>query len=597
MQFKKLILLILFIEIITFGHHQAVFSQLTNLDWKLHNVGKVRQVITNMGTLDQGLTDYRGLIFSEFPPNSGEEHLYQGGLWIGALTLTGDTLVSVTKKHFDPGMHEFFPTTAEWDTVWVVGKNDTVDLPYWQNYVGVSDQDFVCRYSDYNLLNIEDHVPLYLDVIQTSYAWSSPPLDEFILFKYYIMPTRIPLSNVYVAFWMHSEIGTINAADNFIDEHTLYFKALHMAVAEDEPGHNDGTAISPIGYRILSPKDSTSSLKWTFKYYEHENLPRRDPEWYRNMSQGLVMENRLDPARAHIIVAFGPFESINVGDTLCIEMAEIFGYGMEGLLNNAEYLTFLKSKNFRVPSPPPIPVFNIATASHEVHLSWYPPDQSHNPEVYQDIYRGDNEQQPFEGYRLYKSTQTISGPWTLLSEFDIPNNQLGFNTGLAYEYRDTGLLNNVEYYYTLTAYSKPDSVANFPSQESTKAANARSVVPGTAPPETVGEVAAVPNPYRGDIAYNSYNPPWEKPQGTRNRWMEQDRHIQFINLPNDCEIKIYTLAGDLVETIYHSHPTRGYEDWNLTSSIGQAIASGIYMFTVQDKKNGKVQVGKFVIIK
>ncbi len=79
--------------------------------------------------------------------------------------------------------------------------------------------------------------------------------------------------------------------------------------------------------------------------------------------------------------------------------------------------------------------------------------------------------------------------------------------------------------------------------------------------------------------------------------MEQDRRIQFVNLPEQCEIKIYTLAGDLVNTIRHENPSRGYEDWNLTSSVGQAISSGIYLFTVEDMKNGQVQVGKFVIIK
>ena len=79
--------------------------------------------------------------------------------------------------------------------------------------------------------------------------------------------------------------------------------------------------------------------------------------------------------------------------------------------------------------------------------------------------------------------------------------------------------------------------------------------------------------------------------------MEQDRRIQFINLPAHCEIKIYTLAGEVVATLEHDNAQKGYEDWNLTSSIGQAISSGLYLFTVQDIKNGNVQVGKFVIIK
>ena len=109
----------------------------------------------------------------------------------------------------------------------------------------------------------------------------------------------------------------------------------------------------------------------------------------------------------------------------------------------------------------------------------------------------------------------------------------------------------------------------------------------------------VPNPYRSDAHYESYQPPWEKPEGNRPFWMEQDRRIQFINLPQHCVIKIYTLAGVLVTTIEHYDPTgqKGYTDWNLTSSVGQAIASGLYLFTAEDKKTGEVQVGKFVIIK
>jgi len=179
----------------------------------------------------------------------------------------------------------------------------------------------------------------------------------------------------------------------------------------------------------------------------------------------------------------------------------------------------------------------------------------------------------------------------------VPDDPFGHNTGLVYEYRDVGLLNNLEYYYSVTAFSKPDTVSDFPSQESSINKNAFTVVPGTEPPQTVGQVAVVPNPYRGDIAYNTYNPPWERPSRTRRRWMEQDRRLQFINLPAQCEIQIFTLAGDWVTTLRHSDPEKGYEDWNLTSSVGQAVSSGIYLFTVKDLTTGAIQVGKFVIIK
>ena len=70
------------------------------------------------------------------------------------------------------------------------------------------------------------------------------------------------------------------------------------------------------------------------------------------MASGKIMPDRIERARAHIILAFGPFQ-VNVGDTIVVEMAEIFGSGLPGVVKNAEYLKFLKSKNFRVPSPPP----------------------------------------------------------------------------------------------------------------------------------------------------------------------------------------------------------------------------------------------------
>ncbi len=576
----------------------SLHAQLATLDWKIHNVGSVRQLINNMGTLDNynNIVNYSGLLNCEFPVGSNEEHIYQAGIWIGAINPDGDTLVSVTRSHFTPP--EFYPSSAPWDTIWVAAKGDTLDIPYWPGYTAVSDQDFICRYSDYNVLNIKGHNPLYLDVIQRSFSWSSPPLDEFIVFNFDVIPQKYDLRNVYIAFWLHGEVGNKDVAYNWIDEYSLFFPSKYMAVDEDSPGGDDGTAISPIGIKVLSPTDT--SLTWTYRWYTHEDLGGfgRDALRYRQgMASGIIMQNRMEPARAHISMAFGPFEYIAVGDTLHFELAEVFGYGMDGMMKNADFLEFLRDKNYRVPYPPPRPPLRVTTSSHKVLLDWRPREGDVNPELYSDPYRGDNCPQPFEGYRVYKSTVSARGPWTLLAEYDIPGNQFGNNVGLSYEYEDVGLLNNVEYYYSVTAFSKPDSVTQFPAQESSVTANAVTVIPGTAPPGTVGQVAVVPNPYRGDVAYDSYNPQWEKPGGTRGFWMEQDRRIQFINLPEQCVIKIFTLAGDLVYTIHHNNPSRGYEDWNLTSSVGQAISSGIYLFAVEDTRNGKVQIGKFVIIK
>lgn len=182
------------------------------------------------------------------------------------------------------------------------------------------------------------------------------------------------------------------------------------------------------------------------------------------------------------------------------------GDGVEGALNTAHKVDLLAERDFQLPAPPPRPPFRFITDNHKVKLIWSPTPEN-NPEEYFDPNRADGEMKPFEGYRVYKSTQSIQGPWKLLAEYDIPDDNYGKNIGLQYEYVDDGLLNNVEYYYSVTAFSKEDRMLNWPSLESSINQNAKVVVPGPAPPQTVGQVAVVPNPYRGDIDYNSYNPP------------------------------------------------------------------------------------------
>ena len=91
-----------------------------------------------------------------------------------------------------------------------------------------------------------------------------------------------------------------------------------------------------------------------------------------------------------------------------------------------------------------------------------------NVEEWQDPVRLDYGivDQPFEGYRLYKSSVSEKGPWTLLGTYDIPGNAFGYNFGLEREYVDVGLLNNIEYYYAIASFSKPDQVSGYESLSS-----------------------------------------------------------------------------------------------------------------------------------
>lgn len=574
---------------------RSVAAQNPHLDWKLHDIGKMRQVVTNMGALWRCQTRYPGLLYCEFPPGSNEEHVGEGGPWIGAIVGTPpDTFVSVTTSW--SSADEFFPTDAEWDTIWVVCPGDTVDIPYWPNYTPVSQQDFVCRYQDDFWLQVLGHNPLHVEIIERSFAWGYEPLDEFIIFEYRFINKQDTLRDAYLAFWLDANIGNRLPGWAFAQDDFSWFDEEHlMGISEDGPRGVDGKAFSPLAARVFPP-DNGGDLKVTFQWFGGPDVPSPyDGIRYQEMSSGIIMPPQRVANGAAFVISFGPYQMFP-GDTLLMTVGLICGEGLDGLWENVERVEWLYNNHYAVPSAPPSPPLKVYPGNHQVRLVWKADPGEINPELYQDPHRADGVVYPFEGYRVYKSTQGIGGPWTLLAEFDKPDNPFGYNTGLQHEYTDVGLLNNIEYYYSVTAYSMPDTVTNFPSLESSITQNAVAVTPGPAPPATVGNVAVVPNPYLGDVDYTEYNPPWEKPPPGR-RWMEQDRRIQFINLPPRCTIKIYTLAGDLVDTIEHNDPTKGYEDWNLVSRVGQAIASEIYLFTVEDHNTGKVQVGKFVVIK
>lgn len=156
-------------------------------------------------------------------------------------------------------------------------------------------------------------------------------------------------------------------------------------------------------------------------------------------------------------------------------------------------------------------------------------------------------------------------------------------------------------FVAVTSSDFGDPKTGVPALMSSPSINGTSVVPSSF--SSTGDVIVVPNPYRGDADYESMG--WETTNG--DDWEEQDRKIAFLNLPERCVIRIFTLAGDLVKTIGHNGNSR-YTDpyaygsngawWNLINDNNQAVMSGIYLFSVQDVDEKRDDfVGKFVIIK
>jgi hypothetical protein len=74
-----------------------------------------------------------------------------------------------------------------------------------------------------------------------------------------------------------------------------------------------------------------------------------------------------------------------------------------------------------------------------------------------------------------------------------------------------------------------------------------------------------------------------------------ERKLQFHFLPPQCTIRIYNIAGDLIQTVEHTDGT-AIESWNLLTYNQQEIAFGVYFYHV-DAPNIGTYVGKIAIIK
>jgi len=105
--------------------------------------------------------------------------------------------------------------------------------------------------------------------------------------------------------------------------------------------------------------------------------------------------------------------------------------------------------------------------------------------------------------------------------------------------------------------------------------------------DQLDQVYVVPNPYVVTSIFEARNP----------YVTGRHRKLYFMNLPQECDIDIYTMSGHLVTTLEHrgASPADGQEAWDLTNREGMNIAYGVYFYVV--RWNGLRKAGRFAVIK
>lgn len=199
--YRELLLLLLLISSIS-----LVFAQPIPFDQKATNVGNIGFSVSNAGTVGrpQVVTANVGLPSMEYPLRSGINHLFEGGIWIGA-KVNGQTFVSSSAVDAPSGYRaglrgfEFTPTN-------IIRERSTLTSSPLFSVNAVSHQDFIVSFTDKNVIvpgtqtPIVDHqFPLGADITMNSYAWNFSFADYFVILDYTITNNS---SNRWDSVWV-----------------------------------------------------------------------------------------------------------------------------------------------------------------------------------------------------------------------------------------------------------------------------------------------------------------------------------------------------------------------------------------------------------
>lgn len=705
---KKIALLLFILPIVLFSQGNSDRSENPSLgkiliddDTKYTTTGNIGMTITNFGTFGDGFQEQEPINQPSciFPIGSGIEHLFLGGLWVGANTTSG---IHVTTGAFNVSRFsgggstnfEFTTTASENDRL--RERSSLTDNKYY-SASAVSHQDFVADFTDTNKtvpstsVTIPYHIPLGLGVHLETYAWNYPFTDAFVLFNYTIKNVKKDtLRDVYVGLWADLVVRNTNvtpprvgspfylhAGSGYIDNDDM--QLVYCYDYNGDPGYTDSyVAMAFLGADPLKSDEQYSGETfhnwWLFSgaTSEEDQAPSDEASRYERMRSS-IKDNYYEasifqkPGNRMSLITTGPFAEIlpdsSINVVFAIVCAKKAGsnpstidndlakknlventswaykayYGEDSNRNgNLDYVGTDSTEDINgngtldryvLPTPPSAPNLKVVPGNSQVTLLW---DDRSEQSI--DLISKTHD---FEGYRIYRSfigddisESGITANMGLVAEFDNIDH-LFYDTGLdsiidtdpdtdfvdqsdgtvdtivyKYRYVVNNLHNGWQYAFAVTAFDSGDVDLNLESLESTKLQNLSVVSPGT-PARQKGqkvEIGVYPNPYRGNALWDG--------------GYERERKLYFYNLPVDCEVRIYTLAGDLVDKFTHNSGYSGndiqwFENyslqntifaggehaWDLVSRNDQAIATGLYIFTVKDNKTDKVYHGKFLVIK
>ncbi len=589
----------------------------------------------------------------EYPLGTGFEHLVRGGLWIGAHAIDDNgAFIGVVSGTVDGATGQSTTAATEFTPAGnAIDIRSKLENSKFFDPASISEMDLHSAFSDQPAKRAigtgEDHRPMKLLVTQWNYAWSFSEYAHILFYHYVIINQGPPLTNVWVGAYNEFASGNKNAYSVWPPSSTAgpgsWFSKKWLEY--DEPqrllrehfcfqlpitgGCQLGNVPYWIGLAFLGVRpgsiSDTTSKKMTlaaWAYAPGSTLRDEDVERYALMSAGVIQPlvgDSLQPQSGDPVSlqATGPFPLLLPGDSIQVDFAIVGGPEVADIRTRTLFAQRAYDRDYIVPVPPPSPRLKVVPREGALDLYWEDtPEQTVDPTSPLG--------QDFEGYRIYVGEDRLD--LRRIAQFDLAggaHDTTGFNTGLTavrlvppvdidgqtyqYKYTLASLRNGFKYFCAVTSYDIGST--EIESLESGLSQNKTLAIPAPASGENAGQgVTVFPNPYRVEAR-------WDRGQLVR------DHYLWFANLPERCKIRIYTLSGDLVfdtdfdGATYTGQGTRGIYDpkreldvpaptlsgrmfgWDMITREGQAAATGLYMYSVEDKSGGKRSVGKFLIVK
>ncbi|HTK81190.1 MAG TPA: hypothetical protein VL633_02770 [Bacteroidota bacterium] len=511
-----------------------------------------------------------------------------------------------------------------------------------EDYGAVSDHDVYFATTDtFKVPAIGSLLPLGVKIWARSYAWQGKTFEAILPIDYYFINVgKYTIHDVYLGWTADPDVGPVSDGTYATSNYSGYIPELHTAYV-----HNPvARGATPMGIAFLGSSRPLDSLQFTYQWYPAGSPITGDSLEYGWMDCSAFGGNCILPNQSpatlqdmRVFMFCGPFADLAPGDTVRLSTALVSGNGIDAgvnpLTDNVKTAIKAYTAGYRQPAQPISPCLEATPGYKKVTLRWgrnaicqngrpsadpmgvwddsnkvaesFPPDHWRRINPPSGHTRGGR---TFEGYRLYRSEDPsgATNSFTLLKQFDL-DDEFSFNTGLDTTYVDSNLVRGKRYWYSVTSFGIRDRaiITSIPSPgvvvydtlytgetESPFESNYQAVDLSFSVASRPDEVLVVPNPYRSDVDYTLESGGWE---GRSRDWTENNRKLKFIHLPKKCTIRIFTLAGDIVSTIEHDDPVKGEVEWDLLSDGHRALASGVYIFSVESDL-GK-QIGKFVLIR